>query len=81
MVGLIELKLQSTKTLSDEKLNKDEIRFSLNELIHIRRALDKYIDNYKSESHPDLILDEQHRIYNSMLEVQDKVKRVGEVSR
>jgi hypothetical protein len=44
--------------------------------MHKRRVLDKYIDNYKDESHsPELVLDEQQqRIYVSMLEVQDKVK-------
>jgi hypothetical protein len=69
-----------------DKRDKDVIRFGLNELVHIRHALDAYISTYnKTESHyhPNLlVLDEYHHhqqeVCNSMLEVQEKVKRALE---
>jgi hypothetical protein len=40
------------------------------------QALDKYIDIYKSESHPYITLDEQQRTYDELLQVQEKIRQI-----
>jgi hypothetical protein len=45
-----------------DKNNKIVIRFTLEELKHVHKALESYIYNFEDQSHPDMIIDDQQRI-------------------
>jgi hypothetical protein len=71
---------QSTFTGVQCNISKDKnvIRFNLNELLHIRKALELYIYDYKTKTHIELTPAEQQRVCSYIIGVQDKVRRALE---